>query len=336
MHSRAITAAQLDQFVSHWHPEANLLQSSHWGEAATKRGLKVVREGIYDGDQLIGAYQAIVRPARRARYLEVPGGPLLDWSNQPVVDAVIASLKSIATKHGCVFARLRPQVLEPEAADITKQPSFRPSPFHLAAEHTNIIDLTPDEDTLLMNMRQQNRQLVRKALADPELQVSYRTDRGAFALFHEVQVRTAARQNFFAPSERELFALHEAFGDHARIYATEYQGRPISLGLVIISGREADYLEAASELEARKIPGAYALQWQVIRDMRALGIARYNLWGIASDHNPNHRYANVTTFKNGFGGTPTTYVHAQDIVIRPARYTANYLIESVRKKLRHV
>ena len=99
---------------------------------------------------------------------------------------------------------------------------------------------------------------------------------------------------------------------------------------------EAVYHEAASTEEGRKYPGAYALQWQVIRDAKDLGIKRYNLFGIAPPNSPKHRYAGVTTFKTGFGGSKVTYLPAHDLVIRPMHYRFVHMLEMARKKHRHL
>ena len=123
----------------------------------------------------------------------------------------------------------------------------------------------------------------------------------------------------------------------ARTVSTRRQSAsPIAYGLILRSGAEADYFEAASTPLNRKLPGAYALQWQVMRDLKKQGVKRYNLWGIAPPGQPHHRYAKVTTFKTGFGGEITEYLPAHDLVINPLRYQKTKLIETIRKKRRHL
>ena len=125
-----------------------------------------------------------------------------------------------------------------------------------------------------------------------------------------------------------------AFGDKARIYRAEKDGVLLNLALVLFFGEEADYFEAASTPDSRQYPGAYAVQWQAIRDARDMGKTRYNFWGIAASDDPAHRYAGVTTFKRGFGGQDVSYVPAYDLVIDNLRYSKNWLIETMRKKRR--
>ena len=114
------------------------------------------------------------------------------------------------------------------------------------------------------------------------------------------------------------------------------EGEPIAYGLIIRDGLEGDYYEAASTLLNHKLPGAYALLWQAIKDLKTAGYQRFNLWGIAPAGQPNHRYAKVTTFKTGFGGEIVEYVHAHDLIISPLKYLKNWAVETARKKKRHL
>ncbi|MDO4508051.1 MAG: peptidoglycan bridge formation glycyltransferase FemA/FemB family protein [Candidatus Saccharibacteria bacterium] len=156
-----------------------------------------------------------------------------------------------------------------------------------------------------------------------------------FREFHEVQAETAKRQGFVPPNIRALLALREGFNEAAKIYVAETaEGEKIAYGLVISSGEEADYYEAASTLLNRKLPGAYALLWRAIRDAKAAGARRFNLWGIAPAGQPNHRYAGVTTFKTGFGGEIIEYIPAHDLVISRFKYLKNLVVETIRRKRR--
>ena len=132
-------------------------------------------------------------------------------------------------------------------------------------------------------------------------------------------------------------AEREAFGKNITIYtAKTAEGEAIAYGLMIWDGLEGDYYEAASTDLNRKLPGAYAIIWQVMKDLKKEGCKRFNLWGIAPAGQPNHRYAGVTTFKTGFGGDVVEYVAAHDLVISKVKYLKDYVVETIRKKKRHL
>lgn len=311
------------------YPEANFLQSPAWGKVNELVGHKV----IIEHDELNWWCLMIVKDAKRGRFLEVPGGPLLDWQDQAAKTAAFAKIREIATREQCVFVRLRPQ-LRIEQQQLLDGLDLKKAPMHLHAEHTIILDLTKSEDELLAEMRRQTRYDVRRS-AKLGMTVEWRNDAEIFAEFHQVQSQTATRQHFYAPDLKMLEAEREAFGEEARIYiAKSAEGEPVAYGLFLANGPEVEYFEAASTDLHLKLPGAYALQWQAIRDFKALGYQRYNLWGIAPPGQTEHRYAKVTTFKKGFGGETVEFVPAQDLVIRKGRYQINLLIETIRRKVR--
>ncbi len=313
--------------------EANFLQSPAYGKMNELLGAKVIMEDFGDNQCAL----MIVRDAKRGRYLEIPCGPLLDWKNKTSVKKAFEKIKEIAKREKCIFVRIRPQLLATaENLKLLEDLELKKSPMHLAAEHTVIIDLTKKEDELLANMRRQTRYEVRRA-EKQEIKVTKNNSEEIFKEFHQVQSETAKRQGFIPPNLKTLLAEKEAFGDNIQIYVAETKdGEKIAYGMMICSGKEADYYEAASTELNRKLPGAYALLWRAMRDFKAASYERFNLWGIAPAGQPNHRYAGVTTFKTGFGGEVVEFIPAHDLIISKIGYLKDYLVETVRKKKRHL
>lgn len=334
------------------HEEGNFLQSEEWGKVAELVGHKSILKDFGQGDLAL----LIRKDARRGRYLEIPGGPLIDWDDKMRVEEIFSEIKKVAKDEKCSFIRFRPQLYStPE--NLKKLPSgARPAPFHLHAQNTVILNLEKTEDELLSNMRRQTRYEVRRS-GRLELKVESGNTKELFEEFHQVQVETAKRQNFIPPSLDELEAYREIFKDNAKIYKV-ITTKPISgdgkkllekpedgcipensiicYGLFIDYGAEVEYFEAASTLYGHQLPGAYAMLWQAMKDYKKKGLKRFNLWGIAPPNQPNHRYAGVTTFKTGFGGEQVEFIHAQDIIINPLKYQKTKLIENIRKKVRHL
>ncbi len=317
-------------------PEANFLQSPNYGKMHELIGDKVIIES-YGKDGKEGHALMIVKNARRGRYLEIPCGPLIDWQNKRLVDEVLGKIQQVAKKENCVFIRIRPQLLaSKQNVGLLEKNGLKKSPMHLAAEHTVMIDLTKSEEELLAGMRRQTRYDVKRAVK-LGITVDKTNAEKVFKEFHKIQEETAKRQNFIPPDLKTLLAEREAFLDNAEIYiAKTPEGKPIAYGLIIKDGLEGDYYEAASTMLNRKLPGAHALLWQAIKDLKAEGYQRFNLWGIAPAGQPNHRYAGVTTFKTGFGGEIIEYVPAHDLIINKVKYLKNLMVETMRKKKRHL
>lgn len=327
-----MNSGKWDKIIKEY-PEANFLQSPAYGKMNELLGDKV----IYDDFDGRGWALMIVRDAKRGRYLEIPCGPLVDWKDKNLVTAVFEKIAATARREKCIFIRVRPQLLmSPENLQLLTDLKLQKSPMHLAAEHTVILDLTKSEEQLLAEMRRQTRYEVRRA-EKLKIKVLSANTEADFKEFHSQQLITAKRQGFIPPSMAALSAEREAFGDKIKIYkALTIADEPIAYGLIITDGEEGDYYEAASTDLNRKLPGAYALLWQVTKDLKAAGKTRFNLWGIAPAGQPNHRYAGVTTFKTGFANDVTEFVPAHDLVIRPVRYLADFAFETLRKKKRHL
>lgn len=348
--------------------EMNFLQTEKWQEYSEKLGRKTVQYWTQDG-----GFLGVVRDAKRGRYLELPAGPIVDWGDLTRAKEFLEKAKELARAEGCVFVRFRPQILE-NAENMAKMQKLgaRRALMHLAAENTVMIDLTVSEEEILKRMRRQTRYEVKKAEKSGIIVWKGRCER-IFEIFFQIQAETARRQGFIPPSKRELKTIREVFGEHATMYVAMVGGEKetgdkrgegdeeklhrgeleceseteetrfwteekikdiIAMGLILDDGREGEYYEAASTDLNRKMPGAYALQWAAIRDLKKRGLVRYNLFGIAPAGHKHHRYAGVTTFKTGFGGEVVNYVPAQDLVIEPVRYKLVEIVEGVRKKVR--
>ncbi|MBO7717874.1 peptidoglycan bridge formation glycyltransferase FemA/FemB family protein [Candidatus Saccharibacteria bacterium] len=312
-------------------PEANYLQSPNYGKMNEKLGCTVIIDD-FGGE---GHALMIVRNAKRGRYLEIPCGPLIDWKDKRLVRDVFGKIRKVAEKEKCVFIRMRPQLAATaDNLKLLESLGLKKSPMHLAAEHTVMLDLTKSEEELLADMRRQTRYEVRRA-DKLGIKVEKSDSEEIFKEFHKIQAETARRQNFVPPDLKTLLAEREALDSEIYV-AKNAEGKSVAYGLIIKDGYEADYYEAASTELNRKLPGAYALLWQAIRDLKAAGFKRFNLWGIAPVGQPNHRYAGVTTFKTGFGGEIVEYVPAHDLIISRVKYLKNLAVETMRKKRRHL
>lgn len=322
------------------HKESNFLQSPLWAEMNREIGHKLVVRTFEEK----AVYLGIIKNAKRGRYMEIPAGPIINWKDQQERNEVFTNIVHEAKKEKCVFVRFRPPLLNTEENQSIIQKlktdlklDLREAPMHLHAQNTVILDLEKSEDELLMEMRRQTRYEVRRA-QKLNVKVIEDSSKKAFTEFHKIQQETAKRQNFVPPSERELLAEKSAFSpNNLKLYiSTTETGEKIAYGLILKYGEEAEYFEAASTELNRKLPGAYALLWHAVKDLKAEGIKKFNLWGIAPPNTENHRYSGVTTFKTGFGGEIVEFISAKDIVLNKIRYKLDEIIETARKKKRNL
>lgn len=325
-----------ENFLSR-HPEVNFLQSWSWGDFHQALGHKIYRTGFYEASKLVGVMLSIVEEAKRGKYLTVPGGPIIDWQNSNQVRTFTEKIKEIANADKCVFVRVRPQL---ESNDLAKtifaKYGFVSAPMHLHAELTSQLDISDSED-LLAQMRKTTRYEIKEALA-LGIKVTAINKASSIKDFYDLQVLTSKRQGFVPFSYEYLYQQFKVFAKagQALLYSAQFKGKLLAQALIIFYGQEAAYHYGASTEEGRQYPGAYLIQWQVIKEAQRRGMKRYNFWGVAPADNSEHRFYGVSIFKRGFGGKDVNYLHAQDLIINQPKYVLNFLVESLRKRFRGV
>lgn len=330
-------SAVWEKFVLNF-PQANFLHSWNWGQFHQNLGQPIHRVGFYQGDKLVGVMLSIVEKARRATYLTVPGGPLIDWADAEVTVSFKNEVSRQARQDGCSFIRVRPQILETaDNAALFAKLGFSLAPMHLHAELTHQLDITQSEEELLAKMRKATRYEIKQA-QKLGIKVTSSQDPMDMADFYALQMQTAQRQRFVPFSKNFLEEQFKVFtgANQAVLYTAWLDQTKLAQAMVIFYGAEADYHYGASSPEGRQYPGAYLIQWKAIKDAQQRGIARYNFWGVAPEGDTAHRFHGVSVFKRGFGGEDVAYLHARDLVISKLEYLLNWLVEVVRKWTRGV
>ncbi len=321
------------------HPEANFLHSYLWGIFNQRIGKQVHYSGFYEDEKLAGVMLSIIEPARRGRYLTVPGGPIIDWSRSEMVQAIRQEMIRLGKIEKCVFVRVRPQLLNTEHnRQLFHTLGFQPAQMHLHAELTSQLDITADEPTLLQHFRKNTRYELKQA-KKRGIKVTSTTDPSAIEEFYQLQLETAKRHKFVPYGKkflREQFAVFAEAGK-AILYSAHTTGNKlIAQAFIIFYLQEAAYHYGASTELGRSEPGAYAIQWEAIREAKRRGISRYNFWGVVDPSQTNHRFWGVSVFKRGFRGEDVEYLHAHDLVLKQISYLPNLTIEYVRKRRRHL
>jgi len=320
------------------HDEANFLQSWSWGEFHKALGKTINRSGFYENNKLVGVMLSVVEPAKRGKYLTVPGGPIIDWQKKDLVQTFFNRLKIIAKENNCVFVRVRPQLKSDDySKKIFKDLGFIKAPMHLHAELTSQLDITKSEEQLLVQMRKTTRYEVKKAMKE-NVKIITSTNPSDIKKFYELQLQTAKRQNFVPFSYDFLLEQFKVFANENRalLYSTYYSNKLLAQAFIIFYNVEAVYHYGASTEEGRNHPGAYLIQWEAIKEAKKRGMTRYNFWGVSPLDKWEHRFSGLSLFKRGFGGEDFQYLPAQDLIINKPKYLINYLVESLRNRLRNL
>lgn len=326
-----------DDFIKS-NPESNFLQSWDFYEFHKSRGKNIVRRALIKDNKIVAAYAGVVETAKRGTYLAIAGGPILDWNDKKIVDTVFKDMREIGEKENCVFVRVRPQLpLSEKSLKLMNGLGLKKAPIYLSVEYAGILDLKKSEDEILAGASQSFRRKLRKA-KKVDIEIEAGTSNDLIKSFCELERLHAERQKYVAFSDEWLEKQFEAFkkGGEVLIYTARFEGKILAQNFMIFYGPEASYHYGVSSELGTKYSAAPLLHLSAMEEARKRGCVRYNLWGIVGPEEKTHRFYGVSEFKRSFGCEELKYTPAHDIILKPTKYIVTKLVESARKKIRHV
>jgi lipid II:glycine glycyltransferase (peptidoglycan interpeptide bridge formation enzyme) len=206
-------------------------------------------------------------------------------------------------------------------------------------EHTWVLDITKDEETLLAEMSMRCRYNVRLAeKSGITVTSSVGLDEDKLDNFYKLYSITGKRHGISFRNRTYFASLLEILGqnDKAYVYNATLDKDGIktvlSAGILIYSGNKAIYIFGASSNEHRNLKAPNLLVWQMILDAQRHGATEFDFYGIAPDDNPKHPWAGITSFKKQFGGRQVDIVGSYDLVFKPLEYKAFKVAEKMRRR----
>ncbi len=323
--------------------EKTFLQSWNWGEFNEKMGNQIWRFGIYNNEKLIGVSLIHKISAKRGTFLFIPHGPVIfdDLTGQDkkeMLELILLQLSDIAKRENASFIRISPILLNNEENErIFLDLGFRNSPMHASAyEATWKLDIYPDEENLLKNMRKTTRYLIKKVAENKDVSIEKSTDPKNIGVYQKLNTEVSKRQKFTPFSEEFIKNEFETFKKDNEVLFIfgKYKGEIVAGAMIIFWSGVAFYHQAASLGKFSKFSIPYLLQWEAIKEAKNKNCSIYDFWGFTDPEKfSNHPWAGPTLFKMGFGGYKKDYIKTKDFVISK-KYWINYIIESIRKHKR--
>jgi lipid II:glycine glycyltransferase (peptidoglycan interpeptide bridge formation enzyme) len=332
----SVDSARWDAFVA-THPDAHTLQASDWGRLKSAFGWssQIVSVENDSGQIAAGALILFRRlPLRLGTMAYVPAGPLFggDDPKHPANVALWQAIDSAARSHRSAFAKVEPcnwYRPRPDLPAQLEQAGLRVSPQTIQPPRTVILDLTPDEDTILKRMNQSTRRKVRMGTKN-EVEVRQGTSVDV-ASFNAMMATTGKRNEFGVHDPAYYQMAFDLFSrdDRCALLIASHAGSDLAGVMAFRAGENAYYLYGASSNEERNLMPTYIVQWAAIRWAMQHGAIRYDLWGVP-DAEPETLEAQfeqrqdglwgVYGAKRGYGGRVVRGVGAWDKVYNPALY----------------
>jgi lipid II:glycine glycyltransferase (peptidoglycan interpeptide bridge formation enzyme) len=228
--------------------------------------------------------------------------------------------------------------------------NLRKAPVDIQPPSTVIVDLRPEEQTILASMKHKTRYNIRLA-SKRGVEVRERGIEGLpqwYALYRE----TAQRDRISIHSldyYKGQFELSRKYGvltsgadspgvdpcgvetpEYKLLLATKHQ--ELLAGIIVVFWKKtARYLFGASSSRMRNLMATYALQWRAMQMAREAGCLEYDLFGIPPSNDPHHPMHGLFQFKTGFGGSIVNRLGCWDIVLKRPRYKLYKKAEEVRR-----
>ncbi|HEX2517303.1 MAG TPA: ubiquinone/menaquinone biosynthesis methyltransferase [Chloroflexota bacterium] len=305
-------------------PNAHGMQTWEWGELRRETGWET-RRLLFERAGAPLAAAAVQRrglPAPLWGISYCPKGPILDYTDAPLLGDVLRLLAEDARRGGSVVLTVEPEAeLNGGVVGALRQAGYRPSPAQLQSSATVLVDLEGPEEALLERMSSTWRRYVRKAAREG---VTVRQGTAAdLPRFYELYLETSARDHFIPRPWGYMERLwgHLAPSGTVGLLLAEVEGVAEAALLPMSLGRRAWYLYGASSERGQGAHAAYLIQWEAMRWARERGCVVYDMWGAPNDpSDKDDPLAGVYYFKRGFGGRHVRWVGAYDAVLVPPLY----------------
>jgi lipid II:glycine glycyltransferase (peptidoglycan interpeptide bridge formation enzyme) len=202
---------------------------------------------------------------------------------------------------------------------------WRPAP-PIQPNATRVIDLRPDEETLLADLRKKWRQYVNKARTAGVTIVD--ADASRLGEFYRIYRETADRAGFLIRAESAYRDVWDAFspsGNARLLFAQDADGTPQATLLLVRCGPRVVEPYGGMTAAGGDSRANYLLKWEAIWSSREAGATSYDLWGLAT--------GGIAHFKTGFGGREVRYIGAWDLVLSSVGRRAYDLGQQARVRL---
>src|SRR5579859_4463640 len=314
--------------------QGHFLQSRGWGMLKASAGWHSLCVVLWDTqcEQIVAGAQVLRRsaahiPPRLGHLAYIPRGPVLDWSQQDdenarLPDLFFSQLLPFLRAQGAIALHVELPLIEDEEQGLLARQSL--SALHFRAVppvqpiRTILLDLTPDEQSLLANMKEKWRYNIRLA-ARRGVQVRPAQNREDVQAWYRLLRITGQRDHFGIHSFDYYWRAWQIFAPskQAQLLLAEYEGQLLAGIFVGCMARQAIYLYGASSNEHRNLMPNYLLQWEAIRQTKTRGATCYDFWGIPETDDADGAMAGVYRFKSGWGGRIVRFAGNYEYVFRP-------------------
>lgn len=312
------------------------LQSYEWGEFRKKTGIEVERIGFFEQGKLVRGIQATFHhiPIFNKKAGYVPKAEMPDQDQ-------LAALKQLGQQRNALFVKLEPNVAEKvdtlsahhSIAQFLLNHDAKPG-RPLFTQHTFILDLTKDEETLFGNLESKTRYNVNLA-HKKGVRIFEDTSKEGMEQYISILEATTQRQGFYAHGPDYFRTMWDTIGNSGmmRIFHATYQNTILVSWIVFVFNGVLYYPYGASLRAHRDVMASNLMMWEMIKFGKAQGCTSFDMWGsLGPNPDKKHAWYGFHKFKKGYGGILHRSLGTYDLIIDHRLYAPFRIVENMRWK----
>jgi len=315
-----------DEFVASV-PGGHHVQTSLWAKVKACLGWEAFRIIVKQGGQIIGGAQVLLHPyplVGSAGY--VTKGPLLRQQDPELAEYILLQLSKISRNRHVQLLAIQPPNDSHYMTGLLEKQGFRLSTLELAPVASILIDVQPEPEEILGQMKRQTRQNIRRSIREG---VTFRE--GTLAdlhTFYDLHISSSQRQHFLPYPFHYFETMGQVLEPHGyfKLLLTEYEGQAVSAFLLVpFHDTVIAKILGWSGMHREHRPNE-ALAWGAILWAKENGYRYFDFEGIDQDAAqyllngeslPESMHSSPNFFKYGFGGKIVLYPPAYDYLFSP-------------------
>lgn len=300
---------------------SQILQSYEWGELKSNFNWSPIYLQVGDGSLAMILKRKL--PLFNKCFFYIPRGPLVDFKDGPKVKALMRAIGQEAKKHGAVFLRIDPEIVETDlsAVETLKKEGFKKAKKEIQPRATFILDLTKSLDDIKAGFENKFRYNIHVAEKNNVI-VEEEKSEIAIEKFYSIYKETCSRQNFIIHPisyYQNIFSilLQKGMGS---VFIAYMNDLPVAGVIVFVFGDRVWYMYGASSQKARSAMPNNLIHWEIIKWAKEKGLKEYDLWGIPTKPKEGHPLWGVYRFKKGFNAELKNFIGAYDLAYNKILY----------------
>jgi methicillin resistance protein len=329
MNLRFATPAEVadwDQLITTNQAGTNVLQCRSFAELKADFGW-TARYFVYDLNsqpQYFLGFEQVFKPFGKLWYL--PKAP--NFVERTDFLACLTDFRTLATQEDVFLLKIEPEMLASAelSQELTKL-SFRPNHKIQPDQTTIFINTALDDDQLFASFPQRGRRAVRQAEKNHITIVQAKPTEATFQKMYQLMQNANGGEGVPFMREYPYYQRFWQLYTDAQMgqfyFAKDETDEVLSGAFISFTGDYGFYKDGGSMSGANRKSAAHKLQWEIMRDLHARGIAKYNLHSTPpADQlkNPNHPYYGLGIFKTSFSKDLTEFCGCWDLPLKPLHY----------------